>query len=113
MLALFRCATFVGSCPLLHRPLCDTSPPLLRDMYLYVQLPTSKSDIFTDSSLSLLEKRKLMKFLQFAMDLHTVRADGTPVDRLNEYILGQGRSLLRYVCDGCSHPRSSHVLPAQ
>lgn len=64
-----------------------------------MQLPCSKSDIFTIPTdyLSLLDKRRLQKFLQFALDLHTVTSDsGVPVvSTLNEHRLGTGRSLLR------------------
>lgn len=69
------------------------------------QLPCSKSDVFDDASLSLVEKRTLMKFLQFAVDLVRAReaaavaaADApvaTDLSSLNERILGMGRSLLR------------------
>lgn len=33
-----------------------------------VKVPSSKEDVFTNKSVSLIEKRKLMKFLTFAMD---------------------------------------------
>lgn len=33
-----------------------------------MQVPSSKEDVFTNKSVSLIEKRKLMKFLTFAMD---------------------------------------------
>jgi len=41
-------------------------PPAFR---VCPQLPCSKSDVFDDRSLSLGEKRTLMKFLQFSLDL--------------------------------------------
>lgn len=33
-----------------------------------LQVPSSKEDVFTNKSISLVEKRKLMKFFTFAMD---------------------------------------------
>ena len=37
-------------------------------MYVYMQVPCSRADVFNNTGLSLLEKRLLMKFLNFAAD---------------------------------------------
>ena len=57
------------------------------------RVPCSKADVFQTSSLSMLDKRVLMKFLRFAMDVET----GTTDDMIskNEKMLGKGRSLTR------------------
>lgn len=58
------------------------------------KVPCSKADIFTGKFLTLLEKRTLMKFLQFCMDWH-VASQGADVQTRNEAGLGQSRSLTR------------------
>jgi RAB protein geranylgeranyltransferase component A len=57
-------------------------------------VPSSKGDIFSSKLLSALEKRSLMKFLQFALDWGKENM-GTDVSKLNEQELAQGRSLYR------------------
>lgn len=71
------------------------------------RVPSSKSDVFNapDSTLGLLEKRRLMKFLLYAQDKErqdseyakdmASTAATAAVQRLNEKELGSGRSLLR------------------
>lgn len=46
--------------------------------------------------MSVFEKRSLMKFLQFANDLRIEEVQKQDVARLNDQLLGAGRSLLRY-----------------
>eukprot|EP01038_Epipyxis_sp_PR26KG_P014721 gene14721-19787_t len=58
------------------------------------KIPCSKTDIFNATQLSMLEKRSLMKFLQFVLDWGKANS-GTEVLTLNEVELGQGRSLQR------------------
>jgi RAB protein geranylgeranyltransferase component A len=74
-------------------------------------VPCSKNDVFTSSLLSPMEKRRLMKFLQLALDYSVaesevehaksalVVAEGAPLpaawETLNERHLNQGRSLAR------------------
>ncbi|CAM9748011.1 unnamed protein product, partial [Choristocarpus tenellus] len=58
------------------------------------RVPCSKADVFRTKMLTPLEKRKLMKFLQFASDRGVLRA-GEDVFSRNERGLGQGRSLRR------------------
>lgn len=57
-------------------------------------VPSSKGDIFSSKLLGALEKRSLMKFLQFALDWGRENM-GTDVTTLNEQELAQGRSLHR------------------
>ena len=56
-------------------------------------MPSSKADVFA-APLGLVEKRQLMKFLQFALE-HAAAVDMI-VTQLNEKTLGAGRSLKRY-----------------
>lgn len=58
------------------------------------QVPCSKADIFRDSTLTLTEKRTLMKFMLGVVDLASAR-DTTHAQRLNEARLARGRALLR------------------
>jgi RAB protein geranylgeranyltransferase component A len=74
-------------------------------------VPCSKNDVFTSSLLSPMEKRRLMKFLQLALDYSVAEseaehaesalevAEGAPLpaawETLNERHLNQGRSLAR------------------
>jgi hypothetical protein len=58
------------------------------------RLPGSKADIFNSKMISALEKRSLMKVIQFAVD-YGRRQEGLPVETLNENELAQGRALLR------------------
>jgi len=37
-------------------------------MFIYVQVPCSRTDLFATKSISLLDKRKMMKFLQFCAE---------------------------------------------
>lgn len=62
--------------------------------YLLQRLPSSKADIFNSKMISALEKRSLMKVIQFAID-YGRRKDGLPVETLNENELAHGRALLR------------------
>jgi Rab proteins geranylgeranyltransferase component A len=64
-----------------------TTPQLQR-------LPGSKADIFNSKMITALEKRSLMKVIQFAVD-YGRRQEGLPVETLNENELAQGRALLR------------------
>lgn len=57
------------------------------------KVPCAKKDVFL-SGFSLLEKRYLMKFLQFCVDMHSARV-GAEVEERNELLLGKGRSLTR------------------
>jgi Rab proteins geranylgeranyltransferase component A len=59
--------------------------------WTFCKVPSSKADVFASSSLGLLEKRRLMKFLGFSVDL----AAHEDVVRMNERSLGTGRSLMR------------------
>ena len=59
------------------------------------RVPCSKSDVFANASFTALEKRKLMKFLQAAMDWGRQDKDGADLNFLNETQLAQGRSLHR------------------
>ena len=59
------------------------------------RVPCSKSDVFANASFTALEKRKLMKFLQAAMDWGRHDKDGADLNFLNETQLAQGRSLHR------------------
>lgn len=74
-------------------------------------MPISKADVFNlpGSVMSLLEKRALMKFLQFVMDVRTEKVEGTPVGALNEKALGAGRSLLRWVRAACVHAKGARA----
>lgn len=65
----------------------NTSPQLLA-------VPCSKPDIFNSDLLNVLEKRALMKLIQFAVD-YARQVQGTEVTRLNENELAEGRALLR------------------
>jgi RAB protein geranylgeranyltransferase component A len=58
------------------------------------RLPGSKADIFNSKLISALEKRALMKVIQFAVD-YGRRQEGLPVETLNENELARGRALLR------------------
>mmetsp|Transcript_22056 Transcript_22056/g.41052 ORF Transcript_22056/g.41052 Transcript_22056/m.41052 type:complete len:845 (-) Transcript_22056:225-2759(-) len=58
------------------------------------QVPCCKKDIFNTKLFTALEKRALMKLMQFAVD-HGRDKDGLPVTTLNENELAQGRSLFR------------------
>lgn len=62
-------------------------------------LPSSKADVFSAPGLGLLDKRRLMRFLQWALDYaHAAESAGSgggDVTSLNEVALGTGRSLLR------------------
>jgi Rab proteins geranylgeranyltransferase component A len=60
----------------------------------YIKVPCSKGDIFNSCDFSALEKRKMMKFMQSAMDWGH-EDHGQSVTLLNESILAQGRSLHR------------------
>jgi RAB protein geranylgeranyltransferase component A len=55
-------------------------------------VPCSKADVFKTKTLSMLDKRILMKFLRFVMDIHT--NEGNVLNK-NEKSLGKGRSLTR------------------
>ena len=71
------------------------------------RVPCSKGDVFATSLLSPLEKRRLMKFMQLALDYATAQQqrelaedadkdnDFAQVQSLNEHHLNQGRSLAR------------------
>ena len=58
------------------------------------QVPCCKKDIFNTKLFTGLEKRSLMKLMQFAVDYGRAK-DGLPVTTLNENELAQGRSLFR------------------
>lgn len=58
------------------------------------KVPCCKKDIFNTKMFTALEKRSLMKLMQFAVD-HGRQNDGLPVTTLNESELAQGRSLFR------------------
>lgn len=58
------------------------------------RVPCCKKDIFNTKLFTALEKRSLMKLMQFAVD-HGRAKDGLPVTTLNESELAQGRSLFR------------------
>ena len=66
----------------------------INDANSVVHVPSSKSDIFSSSLLHALEKRSLMKFLQFAMD-RGQSFKGNEVSTLNERELMIGRALRR------------------
>lgn len=73
------------------------SPENKKDPFSQLQiqkLPGSKADIFNSKMISALEKRSLMKVIQFAID-YGRRHDGLPVETLNENELASGRALLR------------------
>ena len=55
-------------------------------------VPCSKADVFKTTTLSMLDKRILMKFLRFVMDINT--NNGNVLNK-NEKSLGKGRSLTR------------------
>lgn len=64
------------------------------DLFELQKLPGSKADIFNSKIISALEKRSLMKVIQFAVD-YGRRQEGLPVETLNENELAHGRALLR------------------
>jgi hypothetical protein len=68
------------------------------------QVPCCKKDIFNTKMFSALEKRSLMKLMQFAVDYGRAK-DGLPVATLNENELAQGRSLFR--------PQNKLAVPAK
>lgn len=61
------------------------------------RVPCNKNDVFSSKLLSPMDKRRLMKFLQLAMDYGTALQEGDTeqVHSLNERHLNQGRSLAR------------------
>ena len=67
------------------------------------QVPSCKKDIFNTKLFTALEKRALMKLMQFAVD-HGRDKDGLPVTTLNENELAQGRALFR--------PQNKLAVPA-
>lgn len=58
-------------------------------------VPCSKNDVFSSTLLSPMDKRRLMKFLQTALDFATAEATEHKVESWNELHLNQGRSLSR------------------
>lgn len=72
---------------------CDQAAP-----FAPLRVPCSKAEVFKTKALSLLEKRQLMKFLQYSMDKATSeenKGDVSAVEKKNELMLNQGRSLSR------------------
>ena len=47
---------------------CYQQTILTLNMYLMIQVPCSRSDVFSSKQVSMIEKRMMMKFLTFAMD---------------------------------------------
>lgn len=74
-------------------PSADSDDGTAEPLWAFQKVPSSKADVFA-APFGLLEKRQLMKFLQFALE-HAASGDGTAVTRLNEATLGAGRSLKR------------------
>ena len=70
------------------------STTYLADKGVPVQVPCSKSQVFKSRSLGMIEKRQLMKFLQFCNDKRVERSGGD-VKSVNEEGLNRGRSLQR------------------
>jgi len=66
------------------------------------KVPCAKRDLFVSKAFSLIEKRRLSKFLQFCLDWSTTQSGGEVMER-NEAGLGQGRSLMRCVLATCAH----------
>ena len=62
--------------------------------YKFQRIPCHKSDIFSDSSVGLMDKRRLMKFLEYAID-YQLTLEGQSVTTINEARLHKGRSLSR------------------
>lgn len=58
-------------------------------------VPCSKSDVFNTKTLSAIEKRSLMKFMQLTMDYCNQIKHGADVATINECSLAQGRALFR------------------
>jgi len=78
----FRCV----DCILIHDGLAPGTAPVV--------VPCSKGDVFKTKMLSTIEKRSLMKLLQFALDWGRA-GDGQQLETLNERGLSQGSSLRR------------------
>ena len=76
-----------------------------------VKVPCSKSEVFRSKSLGMIEKRQLMKFLQFCND-RRVKSEGKSVDRVNEEGLNQGRSWRgrRTKSRTCTHSKAKMLM---